>query len=399
MSKVSSATPHIILHAGGPKTGSGSIQRAFNPREPQISKDLLDKLGFQFLLSRVGNTSNLGKEVADVTHCKLSSQQIIELRAHFLSQIDREINSELPDLVFSAERIGRPLLSAGQAIRAADFLNTLGTVKRVIYYSRPIMSLALSLGLQYAKTGRYHAITEILELSPGHIVDKYLMYSSGYKQAQISFCRFDRQALLGGDVRIDIASRISSLGDYLDDLEAQIRMVLPANEKIDLPILILLKKIYHEAVFSRGLNVPQLFINFITMGKWAGPPCMLLDLYTSEEIEILSQLSDLEVLAISSAGINSDFLKLADSFRDSLMPKSYYMNRHEFAGDLGSYRFKMTGAQRNIIRIMLSKMRKMSLRRSLEFRILLPIVSDPLDSDYYASELLPSILNCALLIS
>jgi hypothetical protein len=399
MSKESSAIPHIILHAGGPKTGSGSIQRAFNPQKPQISKDLLNNLGFRFFYSQKGITSNLGGLVSQLFSGNLSSYELTQWKHAFSEQIRDPINSRSPAFVFSSERMGSPHLGEVRSDRVVEFVKSLGSVEHVIYYARPILSLALSLGLQHAKSGKSQAINSMTKIRDRHIVDKYLMYSSSYEHAQISFCRFDRQALLGGDVRIDIASRISSLGDYFDDLEAQIRMVPPANEKIDLPIFLLLKKIYHEAVFSQGLNVPQLFINFITMGKWAGPPCMLSDLYTSEEIEILHQLSDLEVLALGSAGTNSGFLSLADSFRDSLMPKSYYMNSHESAGDLGSYRFKMTGAQRNIIRIMLSKMRKMSLRQSLEFKILLPIVSDPLDADYCASELLPSILNCALLIS
>lgn len=391
--------PRIVVHAGGPKTGSGSIQRAFNPRKPQISQDLLEKLGFQFLFSKNGITSNQGGLVTDISAGHLSDTEVVEWRQFFLSQYGRLTNPESKLFVFSAERMGAPRLTSERSARVAEFINTLGIVKQVVYYARPIMPLALSLGLQRAKNGKTRAIDMMTQVNPQHIVNKHMMFSSGYDQAEINFRRFDRHSLGGSDVRIDIASQLCKSGESISDLEKQLSLVSSANEKIDLPMLLLLKKLYREAGFGEKIKVPQVFINFITMGKWAGLPCTHADLYTSDEIEAMYQLSILEVSSLQSAGTNSSLQRIGDYFQDSLRPKDHYMARRGHVNDLDAYSFSLTEAQRNIIRIMLSKMRKLSLRRSAEFKALLPLESETSGAQYCASEMLPVILRASLLVS
>lgn len=111
MTNDSFAIPHLVVHAGGPKTGSGSIQRAFNPRKPQISQDLLEKLGFQFLFSKNGITSNLGGLVTGISAGHLSSTEVVEWRQFFLSQYGLSTDPESKLFVFSAELLGGPRLT------------------------------------------------------------------------------------------------------------------------------------------------------------------------------------------------------------------------------------------------------------------------------------------------
>lgn len=261
------------------------------------------------------------------------------------------------------------------------------------------MSLALSLGLQRAKKGKDQVIDNMTQVNPQHVVNKHMMFSSGFGHAKINFRRFDRHSLGGSDVRIDIASQLCKSGESISDLEKQLSLVSSANESIDLPMLLLLKKLYREAGFGEKIKVPQVFINFTTMGKWAGLPCTHADLYTSDEIEAMYQLSILEVSSLQSAGTNSSLQRIGDYFQDSLRPKDHYMARRGHVNDLDAYSFSLTEAQRNIIRIMLSKMRKLSLRRSAEFKAFLPLESETSGAQYCASEMLPVILRASLLVS
>lgn len=391
--------PRIVVHAGGPKTGSGSIQRAFNPQKPQISKDLLEKLDFQFLFSKQGITSNLGGLVNDLYTGHLSSYELEQWRQFFFTQFALPFDLKSRSFIFSAERMGSPHLTLVRCARAAEFVNSLGRVTEIIYYGRPLISLALSLGLQKAKSGDTRGIARMINVSPRHIVDKYLMYASSYNHAKISFYHFDRQALLGADVRIDIASRICKFDNSLPDLEAQISLIPPANEKVDLPILLILKRLYQENSFRQDSTIPQIFINFITMGKWAGPPCALSDIYTYDEIEALYQISTQELSELRRANFNASLISLADFFHESMKPKDCYITSQAYVDDSEPYGFRLTEAQRNIIHIILSKMRSLRLRKSAEFKILLPLETDTLDKCHCANELVPIILKAAMLIS
>lgn len=390
----------IVLHAGGPKTGSGSVQRAFNPQKPQISQTLLEELEFQFLFAKAGISANLGGLVGDLSAGRMSTQEMLGWKQHLSSQLSRFNKLDSRAYIFSAEFSGAPRLTHERSARVAYFLDALGTIRQVIYYARPLMSLPLSLGLQKAKSGNSHNLYHIPRIRPSHIVDKYLMYSSHYEKAEISFCCFDRNLLLGNEVRIDFASRLSSSGKCPPNLEAEINLIPSSNEKIDLPILKLITKLYQEAGFGPDSKVPALFINFLTMGRWTGAPCTLLDLYSPEEIEGMYQNSILEISTLRNFTVNSSLSGIADFFQESLKSKDYYMVRHTVhSSDLSAYQFRMTDAQRNIIGGICSKMRKMSLTKLKEFKTLSSIANDTIDACYCAEEILPIVLNAAMCIA
>lgn len=393
-----SSTPSIILHAGGPKTGSGSIQRAFNPqaKEPQIRQSLLDQLGFRFLHSKLNTSANLGRLHNGLVDAKYTDMEINAWRQWLLSQIKKSgCHSQY---VFSAESAGSPKLRYDRAARLASFIESLGTMSHVIYYARPIMSLSLSLGLQNLKAGASQAsIGTVARIHPNHIVTKYNIFKELYKDAKITFSCFERAKLVGCDIRLDIASRLGSSKQNLKLIKRDLSSVPPANEKIDRPILLIMRRIYGQLLTSESTAVPPIFNMFITMGKWCGPACTHLDLYSPAELEQLYEASIQEISSLKEAG--NTFGQLAHFFEKSLLPKQNYMVSDRDPIDLSSYQFKMTLSQRDAIRKIRSKMRKMSLTTLPEYRRLSSILSDSHQTEYMALEILPDILTASMKVT
>ncbi len=397
--KKASCNRQIVLHIGGPKTGTGSIQRAFNPQKPQVSLDLLDKLGFQFLYSKNNISSNLGPLVNNLSSENLTTFEKKEWAQSFDLQFDQLKKSQSKSFVFSAERLGDPRINRVSCGRTSEFINSIGNVIEVIYYSRSIMSIALSLGLQHAKSGKSKGIRGMTSIKPTHVVDKYRMYSSEYTSAKMGFYNFERNSLRGGDVRLDIAYRLARYENYLPQLEAELVALPNANEKIDRSMLSILRSLYHKNGIDDIKKVPPIFVNFITMGKWTGSPCIHSDLYTAEEIKILYQLQNQEISILREFGADSNLGKISKAFEKTLKPIDYYMDAEPSKVEIDTYCAEITNAQLTCIRILLSKMRKLSLRNSQEFKALLSFESDPMSKTFLVTEMLTYVLSASLLVS
>lgn len=241
-----SSQSNIILHAGGPKTGSSSIQRTFHPRNSQISSQILSCLPFR-MMTRISSASDFrpecnqcinldliwGKQVDEVSICKWKQDLRRQIRGSA---------GPTETYVFSAERAGAPQIDKLKCSQLAALIESIGLVPKVIYYARPLLGLCLSLGLQQLKAFAIRPISgrlfsRIGKISPTHIIDKYTYFRECYPDAIIDFRTFIRCQLEGSDVRLDFAAQLGTPTELLELLGIELLAQPSINESIDLPVL------------------------------------------------------------------------------------------------------------------------------------------------------------------
>lgn len=402
----------IVLHAGGPKTGSSSIQRCFHPSEPLISKSLFDSLPFR-LLHRPDSKLDYRPRANQAPFLDFcwqnvsSSTDIENWKKHYLCQI-ADI-SEQPfglKFVFSAERAGAPRLNLFKAQRLALFLESIAPVSRVLYYARPFISLCLSLGLQRVKSfairPRGGSLFQTFKLvQSNHIVDKYDLLSACYQDSSILFRAFNRNLLAGNDVRVDFATHLNTPDEIVESLCSELSRISFANESIDLPVLILITKIYEDLSIPEKSQVPSFFNQFISVGNWSGPPCSLIDLFSPEEINYMYCKSLEEIAALKSfslKGVNC-LAHIAEAFSAQLLPKEYYLTTDHRNVDIDSYSFTMTIAQRKLVEGAIRLMEIYHCLSRNEYQVLASILDDSLDTPYLAIDTLPILFSVGKMLN
>lgn len=287
-----SERPLILLHAGGPKTGTSSIQRFFDSRDPSpLSQDLKDCLPFQLLLSN--SSSNLSKLTHNIFSNNLGSQQSIH-RDLILDQISDAGMQKVS--VFSAEHAGFPFLSFVQAHRLYSFLSCLGDVK-VLFYIRNAIDLSLSL---YAQNIKAHGIRNTERFfdsfeKGGGALRILLCFYYLYGKDNVKSIFFERNSLYRRDVRLDFAFQLGA-DSLMQDL-AEAALAEPStNEKIDYQTYRILANLYRRhKILPQERQPPKRFIQFVTVGSWNGLPLCHRDFIDPAQIRRLYNLTLREI--------------------------------------------------------------------------------------------------------
>jgi hypothetical protein len=404
--------PHIILHAGGPKTGTSSIQRTFHPQKSSISQKILSELPFQMLARQSSPADfdpecNQGRNLDLIWGKRLDEVLINKWKLDLKRQTARNANYSRVSYVFSAERAGAPQLNMRRCKQLAELLTAFGTVTKVLYYARPLLALSLSLGLQQVKafaikplSGRlFHRIGKI---SCTHVVDKYNYFRASYPDSQIDFRVFSKGELDGSDVRLDFAGQLATAKNLLELLRLELLALPSANESIDLPALLIMNKMYNILEIPENTRIPSLFNQFLSLGSWKGPRCSLLDLYTEDQIKFLhaKSLEEIEMIRDMAQPTRLDcFKRMADQFVHMLPPLQDCLNRNSAENNLDSYTFKLTCSQRFLLQDALARLEGSFLDSCVEHRCLKVILESVLDQEHLAVEVFPVVYSAGLKLS
>lgn len=412
MISTSPTKPRIILHAGGPKTGSSSIQRVFHPQKSPLSQSILSDLPFQMLTRQAasadfGPKCNQGRNLDLIWGTELNEALINKWKLDLKQQTTESAKSGRVVYVFSAERAGAPQLNVRQSKQLAELLISIGTVTKVLYYVRPLLALSLSLGLQQVKAFAIRPLNGMLfhrigRISCTHIVDKYKYFKACYPDSQIDFRVFSRSELEGSDVRLDFASQCATPTNLLDRLRLELLSLPSANESIDLPTLRIIAKLYNILVIPENTRIPSLFNQFLSLGSWKGPRCSLLDLYTEDQIRLLHAKSIEEIARLRDMAQASKliwFSKLADHFSLQLPTLQDCLNRNSVENDLDSYTLKLTSTQRFLLQDAIAILEDVSLNSNEVHRCLSLILESDVDHDHLAIEVFPVIYSAGLELS
>jgi hypothetical protein len=399
--------PHIILHAGGPKTGTSSIQRTFDPQGSPIYQRILSERILSDLPSQMLAPYNQGRNLDLLWGKQLDEASINKWKLDLKQQMARSANSGRVAYVFSAERAGAPQINARRSKQLAELLTSVGTVTNVLYYARPLLSLSLSLSLQQVKAFAIKPLSgklfhRIGRISCTHIVDKYNFFRECYPDSQIDFRVFRREELEGSDVRLDFASQLATAKNLLELLRPELLALPSANESIDLPALLIMTKMHNILEIPENTRIPPLFNQFLSVGSWKGPRCSLLDLYTEDQIKLLHANSLEEIDSISDMAQASKlnwFIKLADHFSLLLPTLQDCLNRNSVENDLDSYTFKLTSTQRFLLQDAIAILEDVRLNSNEAHRCLSSILESDVDQDHLAVEVFPVIYSAGLKLS
>lgn len=193
---------------------------------------------------------NQGRSLDLIWADQFDEVSINKWRLGIKQQTAGSINSGRVAYVFSAERAGAPQLNEKRSKQLAELLKSIGTITKVLYYARPLLSLSLSLGLQQVKALAIRPDSGTLfqrigKISSSHVVDKYNYFSTCYPDAQIDFRVFSRSELEGSDVRLDFASQCATATNILERLRLELLSLSSANESIDLPAFRIIARLYN----------------------------------------------------------------------------------------------------------------------------------------------------------
>ena len=205
--------PRCILHIGMPKTGSSSIQASlYNNKAPQ---------NFDYL--KIGNGANHSPIIHSVfskhpenyyvhKNLKRTKEQIEEFNKDGKIQLIRALSSsKSKNVVISGEDI--LFLSEDELAHLNDFLMIYCSDVQVIAYVRPPISFMQSAFQQLVKMGE-------LSFGIGGFFPQYQQrfekFDRVFGHENVTFIKFDRDSLKGGDVVVDFCERI---GGNVEQLE------------------------------------------------------------------------------------------------------------------------------------------------------------------------------------
>ena len=276
----------ILLHAGGPKTGTDSIQRCFGYYAANNFKWIADD--FELLKPVDFNTSNL----SSITHRieQDHTQAITISREGFitkqkLSKGFAELNEK--HYVFSSEQAGRPSLTPDRAKKQYEYLRYYCDQPRVLYYMRDPMSQCLSLITQIIKEGLdYHKVLpQFLKGQPN--MRNVLTFDALYGTSNVMCVPFDPSKFRNNSILYDFCDRLGMTDDKMN-ISSFLERFNNTNNSPPLNLLCLLRDIY------KRLNMPQNtrmhFLNALSDVSLAGPKAVLSDFLSSEQIARLSDL-------------------------------------------------------------------------------------------------------------
>jgi hypothetical protein len=290
----------LVLHAGGPKTGSGAIQK-FYQKLKKSKSNISDRLEFSFLSDQ--SSFNLGKIVNQIF--KGNFRYSLE---EFLSVSSGSVPDNCSTLIFSAERAGAPGQSDVRSNNLSRFLKSLYPVT-VLYYVRPTMSLSLSLYLQTCKaSGTFNSNDLIKNLTRNQYGVATLVerFNHLYGVENVQIIPFKRELLACQDIRVDFAKRLNSDKDVVEALARVANKTPSPGGQVDFQMLNILKSIYTKNMVTRNNKTPRLFNQFCTDGSWAGDKVIHTDVFTNDEIKALHETSVAEFEKLISLGLQAD---------------------------------------------------------------------------------------------
>ena len=298
-SKMNNIT-QLVLHAGGPKTGSTAVQMFFKElRQKKIKPS--DQLRFSFLSDK--KTFNLSKVAHQIFtgdfRCSLDK---------FLRTSSGSVPDICSSLIFSAEHAGAPGQSDVRSNNLSRFLKSLYPVT-VLYYVRPTMSLSLSLYLQKCKasgTFNSNALIKNLTRNQYGVATLVERFNHLYGVENVQIIPFKRELLACQDIRVDFAKCLNSDKDVVEALARVAKKTPSPNAQIDLEIFNILKSIYTKNIVTRNNAPPRPFIQFCTSGSWAGDKVIHTDVFTDDEIKVLHETSMAEFEKLISLGLRVD---------------------------------------------------------------------------------------------
>lgn len=385
----------ILLHSGGPKTGSGSIQRFYSKDLPALfsSQGISRTMPFALLSQKPGGvgSANMGKLTNPVMKgIGGGSNQI--LSEVIVDYHNRRLSNGLPNtLVISAENAGYPALTFAEASRLAELLkeHTIKPIK-VVYYVRPLMDLSLSLIAQNIKAAASfkYARSIAKRLTGDHCARKYCYFRHLYGN-QVYFYPFGRGLLHGADVRLDFASKISSK-ELANELQSFAQQVPSSNAKINLPILKILRQLYASFSLDNQNRPPTLFNQFITEGQWEGSSLVHRDLFSSAVIQTLYANALEEAITLQHIGLPQGF---------EMLDLDGYMQKNENVCDANSYNSCLTEIQLCMLRSMVNGLKHLSpLAPSGLISSIDELAHSSTERPYGVSQCLHDILEATLLI-
>jgi hypothetical protein len=378
--------PQIILHAGGPKTGSSSIQEFYNDNTQSLHpKEHSLDLPFAFL--KDGNGNNLSRLADSIQRGVANEARIFAILNSQIAKKSR--NREILN-VFSAEHAGNPGLDFLQAYRLSTFLGTLGSVS-VLYYIRPLIDLSLSLYAQGLKaSAQLSAEPYLKRFMMGDGGARHILYFNQlYGPDNVQTVPFSRDEFVDGDIRVDFASRLGAKS-FIDSIKEAASEVPSINEKIDWPMFMILRKIYISQGLHRGNTPPASFIQFITVGNWNGDRLCHRDLFSPAQIRLLHKLSQDEFCACQALSI-----KMPGPTKDV----AYYLdgkNRKDV--NLDDYLISLTEAQHKHLTGICNKFRRQFSDNNLN-ATLQKYLQFSKDETFRAVPLLSAILKACIMIN
>lgn len=334
----------LILHAGGPKTGSSSIQECFSPMQSNLPIDLIGKLGFRLITHQ--KTSNLSIITDDLQLRRHSLDEYGLLVQDVKEQIKQGELQGDTTFVFSSEHAGRPNLKFSEAAQMRKFLGLLAVDSEVLYYLRPLISFATAYYVQILKECALYPRFGFEILSSNDIAaNRIIHFHHLYSRDRVNVVLFDPTRLFDTDIRIDFIQRITGepVSRLLKEAVAASEIF---NSSISLQLYNILFGLYLEAGLAEPKRPPLSFVNFIDSGKWPGDSITLNDIFDEHQCAFIADQAISEYDSCSYLGID--------------MPcpgkQGPYARRKVEEQEILEYNFVLTQRQREVLEDLMTRL-------------------------------------------
>ena len=197
-------TRTAIIHIGGPKTGSTSIQKVMKHQALENHHYIqVGPTSHSLLLSLIF-WHDKKKRAPFVRREGWTRKQMDQKRAEWLTQLEQEIEATDKHIIFSSEALWGPTYDDQALTALRDFLARHVTDFRIIGYIRSPVSYLQSLFEQRQRSDRKGN----MKLDPIYYRARFEKFDRVFGRDNVDFIHYDRDKMVGRDVVLDFAHRI-----------------------------------------------------------------------------------------------------------------------------------------------------------------------------------------------
>lgn len=286
----------LLLHAGGPKTGTDSIQRFFGYHAANHFKWIANH--FELVKRTDYPTANLSSFTDRIeNHYNQATQTAIET---FISKQD--IRSQLSafkdkPLVFSSEQAGRPSLTPMLGKKQYQYLLQYSNNPYVLYYIRNPLSQCLALLTQSIKAGggTNNVLPQFLKCQPN--MKNILIFDALYGKANVICAPFDPINFHKQNILFDFCERIGKV-DRITNIDILIQGFKNTNNGLPLVMLRLIQDAYQRVSIPHHSRMTLL--NSFSTIRFAGRKPLHSDFMSVDQIACLSESATNEYEELAS---------------------------------------------------------------------------------------------------
>lgn len=194
-----------IIHIGGPKTGSTSIQKVMKYQTFANHHYIQVGSTSHSLLLSLLFWQNKTKRAPLIRREGWSQKKIDQRRAEWMQELTEEIESTDKDIIFSSEGLWAPSYDDESLMVFKSFLERFVSRIRIVGYVRSPVSYLESLFQQGQKKDRP---IELKNMAPVYYKKRFEKFDRVFGRENVLLCHYERSKLSDRDVVVDFAEKI-----------------------------------------------------------------------------------------------------------------------------------------------------------------------------------------------